>query len=740
MNNKLFHNRRKTIGLLTDNLSTGYTTLFWREIQHQCQENDVNLILFPMNYSKHEGDVFRKSILSFINDYTIDGLIVLANTLLVTMSCDELDQLLSTISSVPIVASGNILQNVNCSVIADQHTGLEEALEHLIHVMKKTKIAFVKGNPVHQHTIERFQVYCDMLDHYKLPYEEALVVDGDYFIESGIRAVHTLYHERNQRPDAIVACNDDMALGIISSLQELGLKTPEDVLVIGYDNIPEIQGGRSTLATVYQPIAQLAQTGFLVLLEILEGVAFPSEIKLSSYFIWRETAGKPGPDFRPTLMDQREKKQSFNFKELQEERVIQTLMVEGVHHLMNAQSIDELLVAMGNELPRVLIQSCFLCLFDKNQPFLNQPNQSGRLPSEGSFLWGYCRWSNMKRNEHLCFPIKNILPTSISLPNTRVSMVLEPLFMWEQAYGYLFYELGIESGSMYETIRRQIVSALKLNYLLQEQQDMNQSLKDTLFTLTETQKQLIESEKMAALGTLVAGVAHEINTPIGVSVSANSFLELETKKTVQRMESNRLTKSELTVFLKNTSESCRILNTNLNRAAELIKSFKNIAVDQRTEELRNFNVKSYLEQVLLSLSPTLKKTSIEVVSACDEDLNVYSYPGVFAQIITNLLMNALDHAFSPTLQGQIHIEIRRKPDHQHYTLSFCDNGCGISEEHLSHIFEPFFTTKRGMGGIGLGLHIVYNLVHHKLHGSIHCTSTVGVGTEFFIEIPISHFK
>ncbi|MBN2221377.1 MAG: substrate-binding domain-containing protein [Vallitaleaceae bacterium] len=735
MNNKLFSGQRKTIGLLCDNLSIGYTSLFWREIHHQCQEYDVNLILYPMNYSKHEGDLFRKSISSFINDYCIDGLIVLANTLLVTMTITELNQFISQIHNIPIISSGLILDHVNCNVTADQHSGLEEALEHLIVTMKKTKIAFLKGLPSHVHTIERFQVYCNMLEKYSLPYDETLVVDGDYFLESGAQAVDILYDKRKCRPEAIIACNDDMALGVIHALNERGLKTPQDILVIGYDNIPEIQGGRSSLATVYQPVSQLAQTAFLILCEILDGVNFPKQIQLSSYFIWRESAGQPTNDFKPTLTEKKGRQQSFDFKKLKEERIVQSLFVEGVHHFMNAQSIDELTRVMAQELPRVLIHSCFLCMYNKENSYEYNEDQINLLPIECSYLWGYCHWSHCQKDEHISFPTHQILPIPLSLPDHRLSMILEPLFMWNQAYGYLFYELNIESGSIYETIRRQLNSALQLIFLLKEEKKINTELQHTIEVLRNTENQLIESEKMAALGTLVAGVAHEINTPVGVSISATSYLTAEVFKTKQFIEGNQLTRNGLSSFIQNIEETCKILSVNLERAAGLVKSFKNIAVDQQSEEQRSFHIKEYLEQILLSLHPKIKKTLIAVLLNCDEDLVINSYPGALSQIITNLMMNALDHAFYPEEKGQIQIQIQKKEDF--LEILFEDNGHGIEPNHLAHIFEPFFTTKRGQGGMGLGLHIVYNLVCHQLKGTIECQSILGSGSRFIISLPIT---
>jgi signal transduction histidine kinase len=176
-----------------------------------------------------------------------------------------------------------------------------------------------------------------------------------------------------------------------------------------------------------------------------------------------------------------------------------------------------------------------------------------------------------------------------------------------------------------------------------------------------------------------------------------------------------------------------ILN-NLQRAAELIQSFKQVAVDQSSEARRVFPVKAYVEEVLLSLRPKLKRTQHSVELYGDEGLSLNSYPGVFSQIVTNLVLNSLIHAYGPDEQGRLTFTFKQENDR--LIFEYADDGRGIPPENLSKIFDPFFTTKRGQGGSGLGLHIIYNLVTQKLGGVIRCESEGGQGTRFIIETPI----
>lgn len=261
----------------------------------------------------------------------------------------------------------------------------------------------------------------------------------------------------------------------------------------------------------------------------------------------------------------------------------------------------------------------------------------------------------------------------------------------------------------------------------------NQELQKAMASLQQAQQQLVESEKMASLGGLVAGVAHEINTPVGVCVTAMSHLQHQIDEFVGQYQMGQLKRREFEQFIETTTESSRIVLNNLNRAAELIQSFKKVAVDQTCEDRQCFNLNSYIRDVIASLRPTLRGTGVLVELEYREDIELNSSPGMIAQIITNLMTNALMHAFHDMDKGLIVIRLSQLEER--VRIEFEDNGHGIREDNLKQIFEPFFTTRRHSGGSGLGLHIIYNMVSQTLHGSISCDSEEGRGTRFVITIP-----
>jgi len=263
--------------------------------------------------------------------------------------------------------------------------------------------------------------------------------------------------------------------------------------------------------------------------------------------------------------------------------------------------------------------------------------------------------------------------------------------------------------------------------------EANATLMQTLEDLQQTRSHLVETEKMALLGELVAGVAHEINTPVGNSITAVSHLEVKTAEFNQKFSAGQMKKTDLQSYLEFCNNVAKIIFNNLERAAELIRSFKKVAVDQLVEEPRNFDLGEYTQDALISLKPQLKKTQHKVTLTCPDGIKVYWYAGALWQILSNLLNNSIMHAYEQDDAGHITIDISY--ENRVVTLQYADDGKGMTPEVQKKIFEPFFTTRRGMGGTGLGMHIVYNLVIFKMKGTIECFSQLGIGTVFTIKLP-----
>jgi len=283
------------------------------------------------------------------------------------------------------------------------------------------------------------------------------------------------------------------------------------------------------------------------------------------------------------------------------------------------------------------------------------------------------------------------------------------------------------------TIQRkesQLKMAKQHRLLEQKNSDLNQVIEQ----LKATQKELIQKEKMASLGGLVAGIAHEINTPLGICVTGVSHLQEEYRIIKQAVESDTLTEQKLMNFFEDIEEVLTILATNTQRGASLVNSFKQVAVDQSSNEIRKINFQQYIDEVILSLRPTLKRTEITIKVDCDVSLAVSVNAGAISQIFTNLILNSVKHGFNYTAKGSILIEAYEKNNNM--VLRYRDDGVGIDDDALRLLFEPFYTTKRGEGGSGLGTHLVYNLVTSSLKGKITVKSQVGKGLAYLIKFPI----
>lgn len=293
-----------------------------------------------------------------------------------------------------------------------------------------------------------------------------------------------------------------------------------------------------------------------------------------------------------------------------------------------------------------------------------------------------------------------------------------------------------KSNQELEVARQKLKKAHDL--LEQRVEKRTQELNRINIELQKSQEELIRSERLVALGNMVAGVAHEINTPVGICITESTFLEDQTNNLLSLLESDQLTYSKFQKFIENAKAVSNSIHRNLVRVGNLIKSFKLVAIDQTTDESRQFNLKQYLEEVMLSLQSKVKQKQHTLTINCPNDLIINSYPGVFAQIFTNFVINSLLHGFENMFQGLIQIEISTQENK--LIVNYKDNGKGMDSNTLKQVFDPFFTTNRANGGSGLGLHVVYNIVTQKLNGQILCCSSPGQGVEFKIVIPLENNK
>ena len=261
------------------------------------------------------------------------------------------------------------------------------------------------------------------------------------------------------------------------------------------------------------------------------------------------------------------------------------------------------------------------------------------------------------------------------------------------------------------------------------------ALDDTIATLQATRNELVETEKMASLGRLVAGFAHELNTPVGVAVGAISYGDQTLNTLTALLAQEEVTEQELTCQLDYLKESHQLALANLRRAADLVQRFKRSSIDRGSQQMRVYKLAELIQDVLTTLHNALKRTDILIEVDCSDDLKLYGTPGLLEQVLTNLITNSITHGYdNGSRPGKILIKAWRSQT-ERLMFDYHDDGVGMSEETRLQAFEPFFTTQRGNGGSGLGLYVIYNIITQQMHGTIQIMSTPDAGAQFHIDCP-----
>ncbi|MDC0661079.1 sensor histidine kinase [Marinobacter sp. SS21] len=295
-------------------------------------------------------------------------------------------------------------------------------------------------------------------------------------------------------------------------------------------------------------------------------------------------------------------------------------------------------------------------------------------------------------------------------------------------------EIGVLSWQMdrmREAIRTRVI---ELNDSRKQVETLNDDLVQTLDQLKLSQENLVQSEKLASLGSIVAAVAHELNTPIGNALTVATTFDHKSQE-FNRAMAQGLRKSTLEKFVADANQATQLMARNLSRATDLVESFKHVAVDQTSSKRRHFNLRQTVEDLLTTLQPTIRHRPVTTHFDIPPDIELDSFPGPLCQVISNLFNNAMIHAFEPDQAGHWSVAAQRQGGDQ-VILTVVDDGRGMSKAELGKIFDPFYTTRLGQGGSGLGLHIVYNLSTAVLGGTVSVASAPGQGATFTLRLPL----
>ncbi len=811
-------------------------------IKDTLTKRNANLVCytggFIQNPSVSRGIQFYENIVyDYINTKNTDGIITYGGTISQFIDPEIVLSFCKRYAPVPVVNIATPLKGIP-SVLVQNYEGMRKIIEHLIRDHNYKRIGIIKGPKNHPEANERYRAYKDVLKENGIPVNPDFISPGYFTMASGRDGVKLLIDQRKAKLDAIVAADDDTAVGAVQALQERGIRIPDDIAVVGFDNTEIAKALTPSLTTIKQPIYRQGVIAAEMIMDIISGKKVEEEIQIPTELIIRQSCGCFDEDVQEstvritaefihpgitTLYAQKEEiakniinadkylnvvindewilqlldslikslsnKSDFSFLKalnkianhiISQKRSLSSLqnLVSLIRQLsspylnstdsirfenllhqariiigkaterselflrLNIETnflndsaisrdlntifdIENLKSVIAEALPQLDISSCYISLYsDTNSP-----------EKESILIFAYQNNKRIEINrEGIVFDTTDILPAEFFYSDRIYSRIICPLYVGDQQIGLMIAEINENRVDAYENMGWQISSVFKRLFLLRERRERTIELENSLAALQKAQKKLVESEKMASLGNLVAGVAHEINTPLGISVTSASFLEDITNDFSELFVLGQVSKEDFKKYIDDAIQSTKGIMLNLKRAAKLIQSFKNVAVDQTSEERRRFDLKNYIDEVLLSLQNKLKKTSHKITVDCPEGLEINSYPGAYSQIIANFIMNSLIHAFKEDEEGQINISVHVKDKYLH--LVYKDNGRGLTKDVKSQIYEPFFTTRRGLGGSGLGMHIVYNLVTQSLRGSIECESVPGRGVKFDIKVPM----
>lgn len=790
--------KTRTLGLFIGSTQDSYGQSLVQGAYEETTARGARLVVFTSGTIKsyHGFEAQRNVLFNLAGSYSVDALVA-AGSLSHSIPPDELSAFFQRYSPLPMVSLAVDVPGVP-TVKTDNVPGMKALLDHLLDHHSYGTLAFVGGPRGQQEAELRRRCFLEAHRDRGLEIPPEWMADGDYTRESGRRAAEALLPPgRKPGFRCIVCANDSMALGVADVLEAQGLKIPEDVALTGFDDMEESRFHDPPLTTVRQSAYLQARQGAALALDLLEGRTSEEGGKnLSAQAVIRQSCGCPHrsdacrtdheqikgllvQDLQTALNSPKAARGEFSrywrtrlksLPVMTEEDCLQEILA-GLHReekkftldlyraaladltqeirrqeaqlrfrsvsrmeiisssaeeLLLSHDLESALEVLARTIPKLGFKAFYLSLFQ------DPGNPGGR-----SRLWLAL---TPEAPQPGCspgqeFPSATLLPGGVEALDPSVDLVVvEALHSRTQGMGFLVFGATMDNLFLTGSLRSQISSALQGVLLLEDLRARNRDLVQALDDLKHTQDQLVLSEKMAALGNLVAGVAHEINTPLGVALTAASFARGKSRSAMEQLRTGILKKSELEEYLQDLQDSGSLIEANLQRAADLVQSFKQIASDQSTEHRREFRLTEYIKDILLSLAPQWKHRPVEVRVLGPEDLQIDSFPGALAQIVTNLMMNALNHAFDPAVPGLVTVETARSEEGA--AIKFMDNGKGIPQENLDHIFEPFFTTRRGTGGTGLGLHIVYNLTVNVLGGRLGCNSTLGQGTVFTLHLPL----
>ncbi|MGL1893614.1 MAG: substrate-binding domain-containing protein [Spirochaetaceae bacterium] len=761
-----------------------YNRQIWESIEKECIKNDIDLIMFSgknlQDIKTHK--IIFNELFKFINPKIFDGIILSSSSICSYVGQEYYLQKLKKIIDNNIVSISLPLEN-KPSIIIDNEYGMKIMIDHLVEVHNLKKFLYVSGPKKNPESIIRLNSVQKNLKKHNIILNREDILYGDFTPDSVIPVLEPLLKKGLLKWDVIVCANDCMASKSIDLLKRYGYSVPNDMAVTGFDNSSLAKNQHPRITTIDQSLDKIDASTVQLLLSILEGRECNTKKILMPELVINESCGcfsynnkKIDTNYIKKIDDDRmmeifnnnifyPKSDSF-IKEVQKiiytcsddssllafEDYVLTLLknmkienqellwdiINKLITLFNDVKISRVLhdqityrenivetrlknerVLTSEDLPNLYqnidhlfadngINSYYIVLYDEF-------HSENRLKLVHGFKEG--KAIKYKKGKDSIF-VDKFVPEEY-LPQKRSTLISFPLFSVSRFFGYIVLDSNNYNNTFYESIQTNINSAL-MNILY-----LNQ--------LEETQKLLVESKKIEFLGSLVSGLAHEINTPVGIILTATSFLKDKIKKLNEIYKSGKLNKIDIEDFFNESNQILPLVDNNLANTINLIQRFKKITLSADIYTKTSFNLIEQINTIILRKKSDLDKSNVKVIVESLDEINIKSYAIIFDQIFSELLENSLIYGFSDSNDGVIHITAFKKKGN--INIIFEDNGILCSKKLLSNIFNPFYTTNRGQGYTGLGLTIAYNLVRVNLNGTMECHLGKPKGLIFKITFP-----
>lgn len=822
-------NQRPVIGLLVNDLVGSYQYGIWSGVEKGAKEAGCDVVSFNGGElgSAMLNKLMRNETFRLASAEDIDALVVVAPAIANAVPRQEAIRFIRELSSVPFIVVGMDDPSVPC-VMVDNDAGMEAVVEHVVgHHLRKRPL-FLGGPLLNPEAITRRGVFLAVLERYGIELDPLLDLVGEFDYGLGRqRILETL--DQGLHFDAVIAANDEMALGAMEALKERGLRIPDDVVVTGFDDIEDASYSTPALTSVRQPVADQGLTSIRLLLSHLrEGKKLPTMVMEPASLVargscgchsasliegsgafardgataisplefarrigkildqspesgivsqlagtlhacthagaveaailafeacmttlaadndnsdhWQSTISRMRRGLLPAfgqdpaaqiavetafhqmrILAHERAVQKSSFQSARIERWTRQLHVTGSHLITNFE-VENLVESLAGDLGNLQLSSCHLLLRDPGSP----PDRLRLILSYAKGVRKPCP------AEGIVVESNGIIRQLLSMESETSAIAIEPLFFESTNLGFALLELAPRRGMLLDALRTQISAALMGARLAGEVRARTTELERALQTLQDNQQQLVTSEKMASLGKLTAGIAHEMNTPLSAMRSSLDELGKLVKEYHDSIGDREVNDDDHLAISGDMRKAIDIAVRAGDKAAKFVRSIKSQTRDMGTKDKQVFDIVQVIEETALLLSHAFRSAKCELkLDLRLKPALAMGIPDRLAQVITNLSTNAIDAMEAKG--GAVTLLLDGSDSEIRITVS--DQGTGIAPEHLVRIFDPLFTTKPVGKGTGLGLTIIHDIVHGDFGGIIEVNSQLGEGTSFTIRLP-----